>query len=66
MASAFSTKRYSQVQKDRAKQEKAVLFMFEMDKRFVEDENERIKISCCGVMTLDRARRIWAIVNERP
>ena len=60
-----SAKKYSQVQKDKAKAEKKVLFMWEMDKRYVEDENERIVIQCCGTMSLDRARRILAIIQEQ-
>lgn len=60
----FSAKKYSPKQIEIAKAEKRVLFMWEMDKRFMEDKNERCKIQCCGTMTHEKARRIWEIINE--
>lgn len=62
---AFSAKKYSPKQLEIAKREKSVLFMWEMDKRFVEDPLDRCKIQCCGQMTRDKARRIWEIIQER-
>ena len=61
---AVSAKRYSPKQKEIAKNEQKVLFMWEMDKRYVDDPKDRILIQCCGVMTTEKARRIWAIIQE--
>lgn len=64
MPEKFSVKKYSQAMKDRAKKEHRVLFIWEQDKRFIEDPLEQAVTGCCGTMTLDQAKRIWAIINE--
>jgi hypothetical protein len=61
---SINAKKYSPKHIEIAKAEKKVLFMWEMDKRFVEDENDRAVIQCCGTMSVERARRIWAIIQE--
>ena len=62
---AVSAKRYSPKQKEIAKNEQKVLFMWEMDKRYVADLNDQAVIQCCGTMSLERARRIWAVILEK-
>ena len=60
-----SVKRYSPKHHEIAKEKKIALFMWEMDKRYVEDHNDRCRIKCIGTMSLDKARRIWEIINEK-
>jgi hypothetical protein len=60
-----SAKRYSPKQKEIAKNEQKVLFVWEMDKRYVAGPNDQFVIQCCGAMSADRARRIWAIIQEK-
>lgn len=62
---SFSAKRYTPKQKEIAREKKRVLFMWEMDKRFVEDVNDRSMIQVCGTMSRERARRIWEIIEAR-
>jgi hypothetical protein len=62
---SISVKKYSPKHHEIAKAQKRVLFMWEMDKRYLEDANERIKIQCCGVMSQAKASAIWALINHR-
>jgi hypothetical protein len=61
----ISAKKWSQKQKDIAKNEQKVLFMWDMDKRYVPDPNDQSRIQVCGAMSRDRARRIWEIIQEQ-
>jgi hypothetical protein len=62
---SFSAKRYSEKHHEIAKAAKKVLFMWEMDKRYMADVRDRSKIQCCGVISREKARRIWAIIQDR-
>jgi len=64
-AVSISAKKWTPKHHEMAKEAKSVLFKWEMDKRYFDDENERSNIQCCGTMSPDKARRIWAIINER-
>lgn len=60
-----SVKRYSEQHREIAKNGGKVMFMWEMDKRYVADENDRARIQCIGTMSISRAHRIWAIILEK-
>ena len=47
-----------------AKEHDRVLFKWEMDKRYVSDENDRCVIQHVGTMSRDKCRRIWEILLE--
>lgn len=61
---AISTSKYSEKHLDIARENKRVLFKWEMDKRFVDDPANRSKVNVIGTMNEDRARRIWEIILE--
>jgi hypothetical protein len=60
----MSNQVYSQKQKDKAKSEKLSLFKWEMDKRYVADENDRCVIKVTGTMSAEKASRIFQIIQE--
>ena len=60
----FSVKKYAPKHHEIAKARKRVLFMWEMDKRYVEDPNDRVLVQCCGTISPEKARRIWKIITE--
>jgi hypothetical protein len=62
---AISVKKYSEKHHEIAREGKKVMFKWEMDKRYVEAQNDQILIQCIGTMSDERARRIWAIINEK-
>jgi len=56
---------YDQEQKDRAREEEAVLYKAEFDFRFIEGSRRPAKkTQQWGRMPLERAQRIRAILNE--
>ena len=62
---AISTRKWSPRHHEIAKEKKIALVKWEMDKRYAEDPNERIVIQMCGTMSLEKASRIWAIINKK-
>lgn len=62
---SISAKKWTPKHHEIAKEKKRALFMWDMDKRYVEDKNDRCRIQCCGTMSQDRARRIWSIIQEK-
>lgn len=63
---AISAKKWTPKHHENAKSTHSVLFKWEMDKRYASDEKERISIQSCGVISIEKARRIWSILQERP
>ena len=60
-----SVKKFAPSHHEKAMADGLVMFKWEMDKRYVADKNDRALIQCIGTMSVERQRRIWAIINEK-